>query len=367
MNDRAWIATRKGLFTVTRRAGEWGIAQSHFVGDNVPMMFFDPRDGAVYAALFHGHFGTKLHRSDDGGATWAEIATPKYPEQPADDPPDLDGFGKPVPWSLKIIWSLEAGSLPGELWCGTIPGALFRSTDRGDSWSIVRSLWDHPSRKRWMGGGADHPGIHSICLHPTEPDTLHVGVSCGGVWKTRDHGASWTIASQGMRADFLPPGKQYDPISQDPHRVVQCPSKPDVLWTQHHNGIFRTENSGDKWEEVLSDRPGQSGFAVVVHPADADRAWFIPMTKDEKRYPPDGKLVALRTGDGGKSFEVLRRGLPQENAYDLVFRHAMDIDSTGDRLLFGSTTGNVFVSEDGGDGWHQLAGHLPPVYAVRFG
>lgn len=367
MPNRAFISTRKGLFTIAPTNGKWSVTDAHFVGDNSPMVFFDRRDGAVYCALDHGHFGGKMHRSDDGGSNWKEVAVPKYPEKPAGSPPEVDYFGKEIPWSLKLIWALEAGGTPGELWCGTLPGGLFRSTDRGDSWEINRPLWDHPDRKLWMGGGADQPGIHSICLDPRSPTTLMLGVSTGGCWRTRDNGASWEIASQGMRAEYVPPEKQYDPVSQDAHRIVQCPSAPDVLWCQHHNGIFRTTDSGRKWEEITTDRPGKSGFAVVVHPHDGDTAWFIPMVKDEKRYPPDGALVVLKTRDGGRSFEQLRTGLPQRHNYDLVFRHCMDIDSTGNLLVFGSTTGNVYVSENGGAAWQKLDEHLPPVYAVRMG
>ena len=87
---------------------------------------------------------------------------------------------------------------------------------------------------------------------------------------------------------------------------------------------------------------------------------------DEKRIPVDGEVVVSRTRDGGNTFEVLRKGLPQEHAYDLTFRHALDVDETGNRLAFGSTTGSLWISEDQGDTWQQIASHLPPVYCVRF-
>jgi len=77
-------------------------------------------------------------------------------------------------------------------------------------------------------------------------------------------------------------------------------------------------------------------------------------------------VVVNRTRDGGKTFEILTRGLPQEHAYDLVYRHALDVDETGESLVFGSTTGSVWISEDSGDSWQTLSSHLPPVYAVRF-
>ena len=80
----------------------------------------------------------------------------------------------------------------------------------------------------------------------------------------------------------------------------------------------------------------------------------------------DGKLVVSRTRDGGASFEVLDRGLPQEHAYDLVYRHGLDVDADGRRLAMGSTTGALWISEDQGDRWECLSTHLPPIYAVRF-
>jgi hypothetical protein len=80
----------------------------------------------------------------------------------------------------------------------------------------------------------------------------------------------------------------------------------------------------------------------------------------------DGRVVVTRTRDGGKSFDVLADGLPQDNAYDLVYRHGLCIDETGERLAFGSTTGNLWITENGGDTWREVSTHLPPIYAVRF-
>jgi hypothetical protein len=77
-------------------------------------------------------------------------------------------------------------------------------------------------------------------------------------------------------------------------------------------------------------------------------------------------MSVTRTRNGGKTFEVLREGLPQEHCYDLVFRHALAVDDTGHKLLMGSETGGAWISENGGDSWHTLSMTLPPVYAVCF-
>lgn len=369
MSTRCHVATRKGLFTLERHASGWRIDRVSFLGDTCTLAMHDPRTGHLLAALSHGHFGAKMHRSQDGGLTWAEIATPKYPEKPADYVPKSTPLeGQATDWSLKLIWALAPGGAdqPGLIWCGTLPGGLFRSEDNGDTWELNRPLWDDPLREEWFGGGADHPGIHSVCVDPRDSKHVLVGVSCGGVWRTRDAGTTWQIAGSGMRAEFMPPERQFEPNVQDPHMVTQCRSSPDTLWVQHHNGIFKSTDGGASWSEITDVKPSTFGFAVAVHPNDSDTAWFVPGVKDEKRYAPDGRVVVTRTQDGGQSFETLTKGLPQEHAYDLVFRHALDVDESGTRLACGSTTGNVWISEDGGDSWQTVSSTLPPVYAVRF-
>lgn len=366
MSDRLFVSTRKGLFTVARGAGGgWAVAGVDFLGDNVSLTLTDKRDRRHYAALDHGHFGVKLHRSN--GAGWEEIATPAYPPKP-EGVEENDMWGRPLAWSTARIWALETGGAkePGVLWCGTLPGGLFRSTDHGASWEMVRSLWDHPKRKQWMGGGADLPGLHSIIVDPRDARRVWIAVSTGGIWFTEDAGASWEQRGEGMRADHVPPELVHDPIAQDVHCLVQCPYAPNRMWVQHHNGIFVSSDEGRNFIEITGVKPSVFGFPVVVHPRDPDTAWFVPGIKDEKRIPVGGRLVVTRTRDGGRTFDVLTKGLPQRHAYDVVYRHAMAIDESGELLAFGSTTGNVWVSEDGGDSWANVSHTLPPVHAVRF-
>lgn len=365
MTDTLIVSTRKGLFRVARRIGGWAVESVDFLGDNVSLTLADPRDGRCYAALDHGHFGVKVHRSTAAG--WEEVATPAYPPKP-EGLEENDMWGRPVPWSTARIWALQPGGAaqPGVLWCGTLPGGLFRSADHGESWEMVRSLWDHPGRKSWMGGGADLPGIHSIIVDPRDADHVWIAVSTGGIWFTEDGGASWTQRGEGMRADHVPPEMVHDPIAQDVHCLAQCSAQPERMWVQHHNGIFVSSDAGRNFTEITGVQPSTFGFPVAVHPADPDTAWFVPGIKDEKRIPLDGRLVVTRTRDGGWSFDILTNGLPQVHAYDLVYRHALAIDGTGDRLAFGSTTGGLWVTEDQGEHWSEITHTLPPIHAVTF-
>lgn len=356
MSDRLLVSTRKGLFDLQRDSNDWRVTRTSFLGTPISFALRDKRDGTIYAAHDNGHFGVKLHRSSDEGATWEELTPPSY-----------EGVeGDPAP-SLRLIWCMAAGGAdePGVIWAGTLPGGLFKSEDRGATWTLIRGLWDRPERAKWFGGGAEEPGIHSIHVDPRNSKHITVAVSCGGVWRSEDGGQTWEVRCEGMWAAYAPPESKNDPSIQDPHRLVSSPAAPDTFWVQHHNGAFVSTDSCANWRE-LAIPPSSFGFAVAAHPREPGTAWFVPAVKDQFRYPVDGKVVVARTRDGGQSFEVLRDGLPQQDAYDLVYRHALDVDDTGDRLAFGSTTGGLWITENGGDRWRAVEARLPPVYALAF-
>jgi hypothetical protein len=355
MSDRLLVSTRKGLLTLARKNGGWNVVATDFPGVPVMAALRDSSGGAIYAALKHGHFGPKLHRSDDDGKTWQEIGSPAFPE---------DAAGKPAVFQY---WSMETGGAPnpGRLWIGAIPAGLFRSDDRGATWRLVDELWNVPGRDQWFGGGYDDAGIHSISPDPRDGNRLVLAISCAGVWETRDGGKSWALIGEGQVATYMPPDQQGKLDSQDPHRVVRCPAAPDVMWMQHHCGIFRSDDAGVTWSQLKP--PGDDfGFAVAVHPKDPQTAWFVPAMKDELRMPRDGAMAVTRTRDGGKTWQSLRGGLPQTDAFDLIYRHGLDVDETGASLAMGSTTGALWTSDNGGEDWRLVNAHLPPVYAVRF-
>lgn len=370
MSTTLHLGTRKGLFTIKRTPGGWAVDRVDLLGQPVTMLLEDHRDGSLYAGLTLGHFGAKLRRSDDGGSTWTELAVPVYREGDAIPVPSMDENAPPStkPASLSEIWALEPGGddSPNSLWAGTIPGGLFRSEDRGESWQLNEPLWNREERMDWFGGGKDDAGIHSVCIDPRDSRHVTIGVSCGGVWETVDRGDSWSLVGGGLRAEFMPPDQALKKSIQDAHRLAQCEANPSVMWVQHHNGIFHSVDGSKTYREIEQAGPSTFGFAVCAHPLDDQTAWFVPGVKDECRVPVDGKLVVTRTRDGGESFETLRNGLPQSHCYDIVFRHGLDVDATGDLLAMGSSTGGLWISENGGDDWQCVSNHLPQIYVARF-
>ena len=355
-----WVGTRKGLFGLRRADAGWRIGKPSFAGEPVSQVLSNPYDGACYAALRLGHFGVKLWKSVDGGTQWTEVTAPAFPPKPTAGPWKDD----PMPWTVDQVWALEA-SPDGRLWAGCLPAGLFTSQDGGASWQLVENLWDRPERAEWFGGGYDFPGIHSILIDPRDASHVTVAISCGGVWQTRDGGASWTNTSEGLVADFMPPERREDPNIQDVHRIDQCLAQPEVLWAQHHGGLYRSVNGGRKWDAIAAPQPSAFGFPVAAHPQDPQRAWFVPAHSDAQRMPADGRMVVTQTRDGGATFSAHGEGLPQQDAYHLVYRHALVTSADGQTLAIGSTTGGLWVSEDGGDRWHCLSRDLPPIAVLR--
>lgn len=350
------LGTRKGLIVYQQHGDGWNHNATHFLGIPVSLTLVDERSGTWWACLDHGHWGCKLHRSSDQGKSWEEIEAPKF----------MEGMEvkEGVPAAVKYLWAMSHGGAdkPCVLYLGTDPGALFRSTDNGNTWHLVESLWNHPSREKWFGGGRDNPGIHSVVVDPRDSNHIYVAVSCAGVFESFDAGETWQSANKGLKADFLPdPNSE---IGQDPHILKACPSNPDVLWQQNHCGIFVSTDGAKNWKEVSQkDGPANFGFAVAIKQDNPDQAWVVPGISDEIRVAVDQALVVCRTDDGGKSWKEQRAGLPQENCFDIVYRHCLDI--SGACLVFGTTTGNVYYSNDLGENWVQLSSDLPMIYSVE--
>ena len=352
------LGTRKGLVTYQRNGAGWKLRDTSFLGIPVSLTHVDSRNGTWWACLDHGHWGQKLHKSNDEGKTWTEVEAPKF----AEGMEMKEGEAAAV----RYLWAFAEGGNGKDdtVYIGTEPGGLFQSQDGGATFSLVESLWNHPSRKdNWFGGGRDYPGIHSIVVDPRDSDHIYIGISVAGVFETLDGGKSWNVKNKGLRADFLP--DPHAEVGHDPHLLVASPSHPDILWQQNHCGIFRSVDAGNNWQDITQEGgPARFGFAIAVAENNPEQAWVVPAVSDELRVAIDGALCVCRTDDGGKTWIDFRGGLPQKDCFDIVFRHALDVN--GETLAFGTTTGNLFISNDSGENWECINSTLPLVHSVAF-
>lgn len=348
------VGTKRGLFLI-RSDGErtrWAISDPVLAGREIYYAFLDPRDGrTVWAASKHAVWGTHIHRSEDGGASWQVLeAAPHH----------ADGRG------LEAVWHLAAGAGSSvTVFAGIEPAGLFRSDDGGASWAPVSALNEHRTNASWQpaGGGL---ALHSIIVDPREPRRMYAAISAGGVYRSEDGGGSWTPINRGVRADFLP--QQTPETGQCVHKLILHPARPDRLYQQNHCGVYRSDDRGDHWVDSSSGLPSEFGYALAVDPADADVAYVIPEESSHMRAAVGGRLRVYRTRDAGASWEPLTAGLPQAHAYVSVLRDAMGTDGREPcGVYFGTSTGHLFASRNGGDSWDLVAGFLPQILCATVG
>ncbi len=370
MTDTLWIGTRKGLFALRRAARGWKLSGPQMLGHIIHHVVQDPRDSKRYVmAAKTGHLGPTVYTSSDRGKSWVE----------SKQPPAFPKLAEPLPEGKKakavdVVFYIAPGhaSEPGVWYSGTAPAGLFRSNDHGVSWSSVSGFNEHPNNPQWAAGFASPAGelLHSILVDPRDARHLYISLSIGGTFESTDGGRDWAPINKGVKVEFGP--ESYPEFGQDPHCVAIHPKFPDRLYQQNHCGIYRLDRPGRTWIRIGDNMPkkiGDIGFPVVLHPDDPDIAWVFPMdgTTVWPRTSVDGKPAVYRTANGGKTWQRQDTGFPLAQAWWTVLRQAMcRNEGRGPGLFFGTTAGEVWGSANGGARWRCLARHLPQIYSVTF-
>ena len=349
------VGTMKGAFLLrsTGRRSSWDVAGPYFHGNAVYAMGYDGREGRHRLWASTSNFwGTLLRSSDDFGRSWTNPleANVKFPAD--------------CGTSLKNIWQISLSRHDERLmYCGVEPAALFESRNAGESWSLVRGLFDHPHRPRWVPGNGGL-ALHTILEDPVNPQRLYVAISAGGVYRTDDGGGAWKACNQGIRVTFQP--EQYPEFGQCVHKMVLHATHPERLFLQHHWGVYRSDDCAESWQDVGAGLPSDFGFPIVMHPHDPDCVYVVPVESDEFRCAPEGRLRVYRTRNAGRAWEPLSSGLPQKGAYETVVRDAMSADALDPvGIYFGTRSGQVFGSIDEGKTWKRILGGLPSIVCVK--
>lgn len=347
------IGTKKGLFVAESDdyRKNWRLRGPYCNTWPIHHAILDPATGAIHAAGGNEWFGPAVWTSRDLGATWTHSSAGlAYAE--GEEP-------------ISAVWSLAPGH-DRTLYAGVQPAGLFRSADGGESWTHVNGLRDHPSRPHWNPGGAGLI-LHSLVPHPKDPNRIWVGISSAGVFGSDDGGATWEPRNKGTRADYFPEDQRYPELGQCVHCLVLAPGTDQLLYQQNHCGMYRSDDGGRSWTSMENGLPSSFGFPAAVHPRDAGTVYLIPLNGDSAgRFMPDAATAVWRTRDGGGTWQPMRDGLPQENAYFGVLRQAMAVDAMEPAgVYFGTGSGELYASADEGDSWTQIVAHLPTISSVE--
>jgi photosystem II stability/assembly factor-like uncharacterized protein len=338
-----YLGTADGLHMLSGDAAqqEWRPVGRALAGHDISALAEDAAGGALV-----GTAAGKLFRSDDAGTSWSEVGA---------------GLSGQKIWSIAPDPCRSADAF----YAGLGGGHLFRSDDGGASWHELAGLRALPDAEAWWGPFGEAI-FHSILPVADRPGKLYAGLSVVGVLATDDGGTTWRDATAEiprMKHDLIENG----PRLADIHKLALHPRDPLRLYATTHYGTFRSDDGAASWQSIGAGLPFEMTRPLALHPEDPDTVYVICHEDTPDAYMPiiRGQLTVHRSRDGGRSWQSLTSGLPDQVSCS-VLREAFIADAgTPLGLYLGTNRGQVFASADAGDTWRQIAEVGASVRVVR--
>lgn len=327
LSQEVLVGTKEGVAIIAREGSGWKLAHRALTDKHISAIIIEPESGLTFAGAFHG----SIHASPDGGRTWE---------------PRANGL------SEANVYSLASARINGHtrLFAGTEPAHLFISDDLGRRWSEVPSLRSVPSVPKWSFPAPPHIGhVKHINFEPQNPTTMYASVEVGGLLKSTDAGEHW---------------QEFPSLYEDVHRTMIHPSNPKFLYAVTGRGLYVSPEGGATWDQWTRRENEIGGYpdGFVFRPSDP-KTIFMTAAHDAPgtwRTTHFAGARISRSKDGGRSWEILRNGLPDRLQASI---EAFCLEEAGkSSAIFAATTaGEILSSEDDGESWKQIISGLAPI------
>jgi photosystem II stability/assembly factor-like uncharacterized protein len=327
---RIFVVTRDEVVRLTLTGTRAHDAQTVLSVAAPSRVAVDPRDpDRVYV----GTLDDGLYATDDGGESWRE---------------SWEGLADQRVMSVAVSRSHQVAGV-SVVYAGTEPSNLYRSEDGGKTWQLLPELRRLPSESRWSF--PPRPWTHhvsTIALHPTDPDSLLVGIELGGVMRSVDGGRSWI--------DHNPQAHS------DAHQLLTHPLAPERVYEVAGQGIAVSPDRGQSWRRLESGLDRHYAWATAADPADPD-LWYASVSRSAyaAHGVGDGQARLLRSR--GNGWESIDRWGDEPPLRRMPYALAALPDQPG-HLLVGLRGGSILVTGDAGDTWSLLEPRLPDVIAL---
>lgn len=236
----------------------------------------------------------------------------------------------------------------GTLFAGLIPASMYVSTDQGESWDQLPAFGEAPGSQDWTAPWGI-PLVSAIAGHPKEPGILFAGVEVGGIYRSRDSGATWTDLG-------LP--------SDDVHAIQVCPARPERIYVTTGEGGFCSDDEGYLWRQMGTQNKRHYTMGLAAHPSEADRVILSAAQGPPPTWsgPEGARCDIYLSTDAGRRFRTVVRNLQGG-----VHRKALVINSkVPSEIVFGTSTGQLFYSNDGGESFDEEATDLGDLRTIVF-
>jgi len=327
LSKEVLVGTREGIAIIAREGSAWRVAHRALTDKHISAIIIEPESGLTIAGAFHG----SVHVSADAGRTWEQRN---------------NGLAE------SNVYSLASARINGRtrLFAGTEPAHLFLSDDLGLHWSEVPSLRSVPSVPKRSFPTPPHIGhVKHINFEPHNPTTVYASVEVGGLLKSTDAGQSW---------------QEFPDLYEDVHRTMIHPSNPQFLYGVTGRGLYVSPDAGGTWEQWTRREDEVGGYpdGFVFRPSDP-KTIFMTAAHDAPgtwRTTHFAGARISRSRDGGRTWEILRNGLPDRMQASI---EAFSLEEAGASfsIFAGTTSGEVLCSEDGGDHWEKIISGLAPI------
>jgi photosystem II stability/assembly factor-like uncharacterized protein len=326
-SNQVLVATREGIAVIAREGSGWRVAHRAIADKHMSAIMKEPESGMTFAGAFHGG----IHASPDDGRTWE---------------PRSEGL------TQNNVYSLAARRTNGHvrLFAGTEPAHLFYSDDLGLHWNEMPSLRTVPSVPKWSFPAPPHIGhVKHINFDPENPATIYASIEVGGLLKSTDAGEHW---------------EEFPSLYEDVHRLMIHPSNPRFLYAVTGRGLYVSPDGGSSWEQWTRREDEIGGYpdGFVFRPSEP-KLIFMTAAQDAPgtwRTTHFAGARISRSRDGGRSWEILRNGLP-DRMQASIEAFCLEESAESFCLFAGTTSGEVLFSEDGGEHWERIIDGLAPI------